>query len=108
MIDLKLEQEWRERMESFAREGLSIRGWCRVHKVPEPRFYYWRRRFAASGDGLKEKPNWCALEVECEKATAVGDCGIAIYMGAARIEVKPGFDAQALRAVVQALESARC
>ena len=100
------EEEWRERMDSFGGEGLSIREWCERHGVTERRFYYWRRRLAASGNGQKEKPGWCAVEVAPERAPAIGNCGISIYIGGARIEVKPEFDPSALRAVVRALEAA--
>lgn len=37
------ERFWRKLVEDFAASCLTIRDWCREHRVSEPSFYAWRR-----------------------------------------------------------------
>ena len=44
--DPQREQFWREVLTQFHSSGLSVRGFCRQERIPEPRFYAWRRVIA--------------------------------------------------------------
>ena len=37
------EQVWRERVAAWSKSGLSIRQFCRQHKLSEASFHFWRR-----------------------------------------------------------------
>jgi hypothetical protein len=112
MGESALSELWRERLDSFAREGTSIRAWCARHGVPEPQFYDWRRRLAALGavgkqSTAKANGKWCPVELAPEPApVAKAPGGLVLRVGQVTIEVQPGFDAGMLRAVVRALEAA--
>jgi hypothetical protein len=123
-----LREQWRARLKLFARSKQTVSVWCAQHDVSVHQFYYWRRRLeeatlqpakatsakATSGD------NWLAVAVVPDVAVmpeasagpppagppSAG--GVTIRVGAATIEVSPGFDRALLRTVVQALESAPC
>jgi hypothetical protein len=42
--DPKKEATWRKHLRLWKRSGLSVRQFCQLHQIPEPSFYYWRRR----------------------------------------------------------------
>ena len=44
--DSKKEAFWRQVIEGRAGSGLSVRAWCRRHRVRETSFYWWRRALA--------------------------------------------------------------
>lgn len=44
--DLTKEKFWRRMVGGQARSGLTVRDFCRRHRVPEPGFYWWRRQLA--------------------------------------------------------------
>lgn len=46
MRDPQREQFWRDVLTRFRNSGLSVRGFCRQERLPEPRFYAWRRTIA--------------------------------------------------------------
>ena len=41
--DLRLERQWRERMDQCQASGLSIREFCVRNGLSEPTFYFWKR-----------------------------------------------------------------
>ena len=98
-----LREQWQERLESFARDGKSVRAWCAERGIAEHQFHYWRRRLS-EGPAKSQGTGWVALAVVPERAPG----GVAIRVGRAMIEVRPDFDAGLLRAVVRALESGPC
>ena len=100
---------WRERLIEFSRSGLGVSAWCASHEIPVHRYYYWRRRLSdlqlpSSGCGV----NWLSLPVLGDAPPA--GAGLSVRVGAASIDVAPGFDPVLLRDVVAALAPAvaRC
>jgi hypothetical protein len=72
--DPALERQWRERVASWQRSGLSIRAFCVQHGLIETSFSYWKRelrkRYAAastvpakSSSGKKSRPTFVPLTV---------------------------------------------
>ena len=103
MVKQELEAKWRERFDSFARDGKSVREWCAAHEIPPHQFHYWRRRLKDS-DAPKRSGDWLALDV----LPFDGRDGIVVRVGHAEIDIRLGFDASLLRAVVRALEPGSC
>ena len=44
--DRQKEAAWRRRLNRHAKSGLSVRVWCRQHRVAQTAFYWWRRELA--------------------------------------------------------------
>ena len=44
--DASKERFWRGEIEGQSRSGLSVRAYCRAHRLQETRFYFWRRELA--------------------------------------------------------------
>ena len=97
---------WVERMADHAASGLGRKQWCEQNDIPLHQFAYWRRELFASRSGAKSATGapdgagveWCGLQVMPSAAAT-----LSVYVGPARIAVDPGFDADHLRAVVEAL-----
>lgn len=44
--DLKKESLWRRMVQEQPGSGMSVRAWCRKHRVKEVTFYWWRKELA--------------------------------------------------------------
>jgi hypothetical protein len=54
---------WRERITTQQASGQSIRAWCREHSLPEPAFYWWRRRLGLGPKlRIKRSPRRAAVK----------------------------------------------
>jgi hypothetical protein len=103
MIDNVLQETWRKRLEGFDQSGMSARDWCDKNNITLDRFYFWRRRFRTVPQQSAPQPDgWAVIEV------APTPVAIDVRVGAAVIQVPPGFDPDHLRAVVRALEANPC
>jgi transposase-like protein len=134
--DPKLEQYWRSTVAKWITSGLTIRDFCRKHRLSEPSFYSWRRELAAR-DGTP-----VARPVTTPKPTAstrrsstrsrpprptprrssasaprpsfvalrvVADAPLELVLRSGLVvRVPPGYDAGHLRTVVAALEAVPC
>jgi hypothetical protein len=95
------EQQWRRRLESWQRSGLSVAAFCRRSGVAEQHFYAWRR-ILAQRDAAQ--PGFVAVRVEGAPGPDP-DGSVEVILGnGRRLRVGPGFDAATLRQAVAALE----
>jgi transposase len=94
--------EWRERMASQERSGLSVRRFCQQQGIAEHRFYYWRKRLRdpqqtmrfALVDRGAERPE-PAPGMELELVLVTGE----------QLRIGAGVQAATLRMVLEALRA---
>lgn len=92
---------WSPRVRTFKESGLSQAEYCRVNKYNVKQFNYWYRKLKNSQNTCEpEKPQWIAVDVG---AVPSSNAFLAVKIGSATIEVKPGFNRQLLVEVVEAL-----
>ena len=102
-----LAQEWRDRLEDFARSEMTVQQWCDFNALPIHQYYYWRRRLATPKTDHNDKAGWMTLSV-IEPAPLPNTPALTLRIAGAEIEINPGFDPQLLRAVVGALATPSC
>jgi transposase len=103
---------WQKTLGEAARSGMSIREFCRRRRLKESQFYWWQRRLkpgrqegTMSRLGVHEKAASFALVSD----EAGMDAGIELVLGGGRrLRIRKGVDEETLRAVLGALEPARC
>ena len=94
--------EWRERMASQERSGLSVRRFCKEQGIAEHRFYYWRQRLRAQQQPVRfalvdrgaERPE-PAPRMELELVLVTGE----------RLRIGAGVQAATVRMVLEALRA---
>ena len=111
--DMEKERYWQRTIREAARSGMSIREFCRQHRLKESQFYWWQHKLKASrqerrlrGPSVNWNPASFALVSDEAGAT---DAGIELVLGdGRRLRIRQGVDEATLRAVLAALESPRC
>jgi hypothetical protein len=100
---------WARIIQQQEGSGLSIAEFCRRRDVPPPSFFAWRRRLRA---GAPPAPGFVELKVtEAQGQDGAADGGSALELLLSggrfrgRVLVRRGFDAQALRELLAALEA---
>ena len=102
-------QDWVERLDRFARSGLSAAQFCVTEGVSLPSFYSWRRRLdgetrsADTASTADTQPR--LLPVRLASAHAVPEL---VLPGGAVLRVAPGCDLAFVRSLVEALGDAPC
>jgi len=104
---------WRRSIRDAARSGMSIREFCRQHRLKESQFYWWQRKLKAGRQertlrrpGIDRKATSFALVSDEPGAT---DAGIELVLGdGRRLRIRKGVDEETLRAVLAAVEPSRC
>jgi transposase-like protein len=104
---------WQRTIGEAARSGVSIREFCRQHRLKESQFYWWQRKLKAGRQertlrrqGINRGATSFALVTEEPGAT---DTGIELVLDdKRRLRISKGVDEETLRAVLAAVESSRC
>lgn len=102
----QLRQRWAARIPDDRSSSLTMAAWCARHQIRVDQLKDWlyRRKLqnppfsTASTAG----PRFLPLTVTKPSPT------LTVRVGSARIDLKPGFDPQLLKAVVRALEDTPC
>jgi len=99
--DQVIEQQWRRRLGSWHRSGLSVAAFCRREGLAQQRFYAWRRILA-----LRDAAQTALVPVRiAAEPRGVLDGSVEVILGnGRRLRVRPGFEAGLLRQVVAVLE----
>ena len=111
--DAEKARYWQQRLGEAARSGISIRDYCRRHRLKESQCYWWQRRLhfgRREGSGPRPTANGQAasLALVSEEGDAL-DAGIELVLsGGRRLRITKGVDEETLRTVLAALEPAGC
>ena len=111
--DAEKARYWQRTISEAARSGISIREFCRRHRLRESQFYWWQRKLKAGREertvrrpGVNGNQASFALVSDEPGAT---DVGIELVLGdGRRLRIRQGVDEATLRSVLAALEPARC
>lgn len=90
--------DWNEHIEQFQASGQSAAAWCRENNIKVHQLRY--RLHRANNKENRTGTSWLPLPPDEPNRPA-----LLIKVGAAAIEVTPGFDPALLRAVVRALSN---
>jgi hypothetical protein len=101
MENTKVVEEWQTRIADYRASGLTKRQWCEKTGLSVHTLGSWITRINRL-DALLETPEW--TQVKVVDATSLGS-GISVSVGAARIEVEPGFDRSVLAEVMRVAAS---
>ena len=112
--DVKKARYWQKTISEAARSGISIREFCRRHRLRESQFYWWQRKLKAGRNEPRtgRRPgvngNQASFALVSDEPGAT-DVGIELVLGdGRRLRIRQGVDEETLRAVLAALEPARC
>lgn len=98
------EEVWTARVNDWRSSGERVATWCERHGIGRSQFYYWLRKLSKTeGSGsVAPSAQWVSLHLE-EPAVAEQP-PILVKIGAAIIEVRPGFEPEVLAGVFKALQ----
>ena len=116
MVDPQLLAAWRTRLAGYSPGELTVRQWCRREGITLDQYYRWRKRTAepcpavapAARPAQRRSQPWVAVEVVEPAQRPAATTGVTVRIGAAAIELQPGFDASTFRTVVAILEAPGC
>ncbi len=94
--------KWRRLVSEQARSGKSVKAFCHEHGVCRPYFFVWKKRLQAG-------PPTKFLEVQVTErvSNSSSDAGVEIRLKNGRsLMVRPGFDAEHVRALLAVVEAA--
>jgi len=110
--DAEKARYWQQRLGEAARSGISIREYCRRHRLKESQFYWWQRRVrlgrGAGGPQPRVNGQAASFALVSEEGGAM-DAGVELVLsGGRRLRITKGVDEVTLRTVLAALEPAGC
>lgn len=98
---------WRKTLADFQSSGLSIRGFCRAHGLPESAFYFWRRELTRRDHRPAKRTTVAKRAFMPIRVVASVPLEVVLRSGQV-VRVAAGFEAAHLQAVVAALEGRSC
>ena len=107
--DVEKRRFWQRAIGEAARSEMSIREYCRQHRLKESQFYWWQHKLRASRQaGTTSKPGGHGKPVSFALVSEEGgatDAGIELVLGdGRRLRIRKGVDEETLRAVLAAVE----
>src|SRR5437867_4484981 len=109
------QRHWLDLLGLWQQSKLSVRAFCRRHRLSEPSFYSWRRTLRQRGligqdpadDAVKvQTPAFVQVSVDAG-AAAPKSIEVVLAQGR-RLRVRPGFDVNTLRQLLRVLEEPAC
>jgi transposase len=108
------QRHWLDLIRLWQQSKLSVRAFCRRHRLSEPSFYCWRRTLRQRGligqqpaDVAKtESPAF--VQVSVTAGTAAPRSIDVVLANGRRLRVRPGFDVNTLRQLLRVLEEPAC
>lgn len=92
-------KEWSKKIAEFERSGKRKEEWCKKKKISIKQFNYWYGQFSEEN----RETQWLPIEIKEEKILPVSPLNIKI--GAASIEVYPGYDKEFLLDILITLKA---
>ena len=94
--------KWQWLVSEQARSGQTVTAFCRERALCRPYFFVWKKRLRKSATA-----KFLEVQVKEPAPSAFGDAGIEIRLQNGRsLIVKPGFDAEHVRALLAVVEAA--
>lgn len=87
---------WSKKVAEFKRSGKTKEEWCKKKNITIKQFNYWLRQFSEE----KTETQWLPVEIKTVTAAPLN-----IKIGAAIIEVSPGYDKEFLLETLRTLQS---
>ena len=100
MSRFKLRREWEERVQAFRASGQHKTSWCAEQQIPVSRLEYWLRQFPLHEMQRTSSSNWVAIQLRDDPKEKGS---LHVRIGAAVIEVHPGYNEALLGQIVQTL-----
>jgi hypothetical protein len=104
------EQHWRHLIDQWQSSGLSVRAFCLRQRLAIPSFYAWRRTLRQrDGSACPVTPpvTFLPVHVRHDDCDAPPPLELVLANGR-RLRIPPGFDPNALRALLAVLEGPSC
>ena len=106
--DIEKQGYWQRTIRDAVRSGMSIREFCRQHRLKESQFYWWQRKLKVSRQE-RNKPGVqgraASFALVTEDAASV-PAGLELVLGdGRRLRISQGVQEETLRAVLAAMES---
>jgi hypothetical protein len=110
--DAEKARYWQKTIREAVRSGMSVREFCRQRRLKESRFYWWQRKLKVSrGDRMRRAgvhSGRASFALVSDEPDMI-DAGIELVLGdGRRLRIRQGVKEETLRAVLAALEPARC
>jgi transposase len=111
--DAEKEQYWQRVIREAARSGISIREFCRQHRLKESRFYWWQRtlneRREQRATPKQDTNNKHASFALVSDEPGAVDAGIELVLSdGRRLRISKGVDEETLRTVLAAVRPDGC
>ncbi len=99
--DPRKEQQWRQWLQQWQGSGLTVRAFCTLHRLPEHRFYAWRKQ-------LRQRHTppapFLPVHVLAEPTPEPAHPIELVLGGGRRLRIAAGFDPGTLRQLLTVLE----
>ena len=94
--------KWRKLVSEQARSGQSVKAFCREHGLCRPYFFVWKKRVQEDTPG-----KFLEVQVTGRVPSTSGGASVEILLKNGRsLMVRPGFDAEHVRALLAVVEAA--
>lgn len=103
--EAEMAELWSARIKDYRASGERVATWCERHQVTPRQLWYWMRKLKKAEQQIPvaSKPQWVSLRLE--ETASEGTSPLLVRVGAATIEVKPGFEPSLFAAVVRTLKT---
>ena len=96
------QKQWSKKITEFKRSGKTKEEWCKKKNISLRQFNYWLRQEPKTPPVENTATQWLPVEIKQKKIPTVSPLNIKI--GAASIEVYPGYDKEFLLEILTTLK----
>ncbi len=101
---MEQDEQWKQRILDYQESGLTMKAWCAARDIPFHQLKYWTRKLSM-GRRKRQSTSWVTVTPILDPSPQ--EHTLVVRMGAASIDIHPGFDPSLLSQVVRALEANR-